>query len=762
MDTILTRQAVESLETELKRAFTLIKNSNSITSVKQIEEQTQGLGRCLGLLLLGIREVSTEIREEIGALHIEMMNVKFEVGSEKDLEGKEEDEKEKIERIIFDFDDVVLQIKYGNDEELKFALLGLSTIIQNKMIGEEWINEVEMVPILVKRLGSAKQNNRLTILLILRSLASENDENKEKMVDVGSLSILVKSLARNVEESREAVGLLLALSDILAVRRRIGRIKGCIIMLVALLNGDDPLASHDAGKLLNALSSNTQDVLHMAEAGYFKPLVQHLMEGSDMSKILMATAISRMVLTDQSRASLGEEGSIEPLVKMFSSGKLEAKVSALGALQNLSILTENVQRLVSSGIVATLLKLLFSVTSVLMTLREPASAILASIAQSESILVNHYVAQQMLSLLNLSQPTVQCHLLRALNSIVSHPSASRVRAKMKENGAIQLLLPFLTENNTEIRMGALNLLYNLTKDLPGELTEQLGETYLKIIVDIISTSTCESEKAAAFGLLSNLPVTDKKATDILKKAHILPIIISFLDSSTKTSTPMKKWLLESVAGILILFTVPSDKKLQQLSAEQGIIPWLVKLLSIGSPIAKSRAATSLAQLSQNSLSLIKSRTSKWSCVPPSASEYCVVHERYCMIKTSFCLVKAGAISPLVRILEGKERDADEAVLGALATLMQDEIWVKGSNAIAKASGIEALVRVVEVGTLKAQHKALLMLERIFRVEAHRVQYGELARVILIDLAQKGAPTLKSTIAKILVHLELLQMQSSYF
>ncbi|GAA0167481.1 hypothetical protein LIER_22407 [Lithospermum erythrorhizon] len=29
----------------------------------------------------------------------------------------------------------------------------------------------------------------------------------------------------------------------------------------------------------------------MAEAGYFKPLVHYLKEGSDMSKILMATAI---------------------------------------------------------------------------------------------------------------------------------------------------------------------------------------------------------------------------------------------------------------------------------------------------------------------------------------------------------------------------------------------------------------------------------------------------------------------------------------
>lgn len=99
------------------------------------------------------------------------------------------------------------------------------------------------------------------------------------MADVGFLSTLVKSLVREEEERREAVGLLLDLSEVSAVRRRIGRIQGCIVMLVALRNGDDPVASRDAAKLLNVLSCNAQNALHMAEAGYFKPIVKYLKEG---------------------------------------------------------------------------------------------------------------------------------------------------------------------------------------------------------------------------------------------------------------------------------------------------------------------------------------------------------------------------------------------------------------------------------------------------------------------------------------------------
>lgn len=478
----------------------------------------------------------------------------------------------------------------------------------------------------------------------------------------------------------------------------------------------------------------------------------------------MATAISRMELTDQIRATLGEQGCIEPLVKMFTSGKLEAKTSALGALRNLASSTENIRHLINAGIVPPLLQLLFSVTSVLISLREPASAILASLAKSEQILVHKDAAQQILSLLNLSSPTILLHLLQALNSIASHAKAKKVRTKLKENGAIQLLLPFLMDKNSGLRAIALNLLFNLSKDFTEELTDLLGENHLSILVDIIYTTASESEKAAAVAILSNLPVNEKKTTEILMKANLLPLLIYLLGSTTiSTATPTKTWLIESIAGVLIRFTVAWDKKLQKMSVSSGVIPCLVKLLSDGSAITKSRAATSLAQLSQNSFALSKAKSSRWWCAMQCSSEsFCELHNGHCIIKNTYCLVKAGALSPLLRILEGKERDADEAVLDALVTLMQDEIWENGSEAIEKAAGVQAIMRVLDVGGLKAQEKAIWILERMFRREGVREKYGAAAQVLLIDLAQKGDPSLKPMIAKILAHLQLLQIQSSYF
>ncbi|EAY77220.1 hypothetical protein OsI_05191 [Oryza sativa Indica Group] len=592
-----------------------------------------------------------------------------------------------------DVEDLLVRVKNGADAELAEVAREVAALAEQGRLGEDDDEDGVLVPALLARLSAAGgAEARVRVMVALQRLARcVGCESKERLASIEALSSIVRSLSRDVDETREAIALLLDLSDIPQVRQRIGRIKGSIVMLVTLRNAHEPGTHDDAEKLLHMLSSNPQNVLLMAEAGYFRPLIHYLKEGSDMNKILMATAISKMFLSEPMKSSLGEDGAVEPLVEMFKSGNLEAKHSALGALLNLSSSLQNAEILINSGITGPLLQLLFSVTSVLMTLREPASAILAAIAQSERILLHKDVAPQMLSLLNLSSPVIQLHLLRALNSISGHTNAKRARAKIRQNGGVQLLLPFLTEKNIDIKIAALNFISNLSKDASQELAEQIRDTHLNIFVKIISSPTSGNEKAAAIGILSNLP-----------------------------------------------------------------------LLSEGSIKAKSKAATSLAQLSQNSLALRKTKLPRWLCVAPSAETYCLVHNSQCTVKSTFCLVKAGVVSPLIQILEDDNREADGAVLEALATLMQDEIWENGSKVIEKASGVHALLRIAEAGNSTSQEKAIWMLERIFRLEAHRERYGEIAQALLIDLAQKGDPILKPMIGKILAHLELLQTQSSYF
>ncbi|GAB4827836.1 hypothetical protein Ancab_034721 [Ancistrocladus abbreviatus] len=755
------RNIIESLEAELRRVRDFVRSSpNSEASSESIKEVLHEVERFLGELL-NMVEVDLDLTGEKidgnGSVDQYCGSEELEVLS--DGGGREIEEEGGGSVKI---DDIVLQLKYGSEEELKFAVGELGVLIRENRVDGQWISDEGIVPILFNRLGSTNCVERVGIIETLRSIVLQNDESKEKMADVTSLTILVKSLARGAVESREAVGLLMDLSNLTAVRRRIGKIKGCILMLVTILNGDDVLASRKAGMLLNSLSQNTQNALHMAEAGYFNPLVQHLKEGSEMSKILMASALSKMVLIDQNRTLLGEIGVVEPLIMMFKTGKLEAKLSALNALRNLSTCRENVALMIASGILSPLLQLLFSVTSSLVSLREPAAALLERIAQSEPTLINKDVACQMLSLLSLSSPVIQCHLLQALSSTAADTRASKLRSEMKQNGVLQLLLPFLSDSDGRIRASALNLIYSVSEDYPEALTQLLGEDNIRTIVLVISSSSSYAEKAAAVSLLSNIIVGDKKVTDILKRENWLPVLLSIMSSNVPSSAPAICWLVESIAKMLIWFTDPSDKKLQLYAAELGVIPLLLKLLTYGSTVAKYRAATSLAQLSQNSVSLRRSRRSRCFCIPSSGYAFCEVHNGYCTVKGSFCLVKAGAIRPLILTLEGEDREADEAILGCLATLLQDSIWEKGSSCIAEASGVEAIVKILESGTVKAKERALWILDRIFRAGDYKIKYGESAQVVLISLAHKGDPTLKPMIARVLAQLELLQLQSSYF
>ncbi|PIN09407.1 hypothetical protein CDL12_18021 [Handroanthus impetiginosus] len=714
---------IDSLEADYKRAKKAIHDPNIQSSpAKHIENLIQNLGRSLGLVLFAGHEVPMSNKQKIEALCKEMMNVKFDVSSDDETEEKTED-----------IDDVMDQIKYGCEEEFKNGVLRLSTLINNGLISNEEIDDEDVAKVLSKRLSSCSRDERVIILQILRILLQRGIKQsvQENMKDLKFLSEVVKSLGGEVEEQREAVGLLLSLSDDVGVRRRMGRIQGCIVMLVGVSIGDDHRASFCATELLNVMSSNTQHALHMAEAGYFKPLIKYLEEGSERSKVLMATALSRMELTDQNKASVGEQGAIQPLVKMFSTGNLEAKLSAINALQNLSDVKQNIK---------------------LMTESEPASAILAKVAQFKSILVNQDVAHQMLSLLTLSSPVVQNHLLEALNNFASHP---KFRKKMKENGAIRLLSTFFRDRDDEIRTNALNLVCKLSQDMQEELTELLGHTNINILARIVFTSTSDSEKAAALGILSSLPINDTNVTYLLKDANLLPVIISIMRSIPPNSTMS---LSESIASILIRFTVPTDEELQHYSVENGIIPVLIKLLSSSSETAIHRAALCLSQLSQNSLHLSKSLKMKSFCFSPSAESLCEVHNGYCSVKSTFCLVKAGAVAPLVQILECNKRGAaDEAVLSCLSTLLEDEISESGCDYIVKKSGVDPFIKVLEFGSLRTKEKVLYILQRICRVEAYRGKYGECVQGVLIDLAHSDDSRLKPMAAKVLAQLELLQV-----
>jgi hypothetical protein len=102
---------------------------------------------------------------------------------------------------------------------------------------------------------------------------------QEKIAAAGGIKQVVRSLARDVGEGQQAVALLLELSEAPNVCEQIGKTQGCILLLVTMLNSENLHAVEDARKLLEHLSNNDQNVVQMAEANHFSPLIVRLSEG---------------------------------------------------------------------------------------------------------------------------------------------------------------------------------------------------------------------------------------------------------------------------------------------------------------------------------------------------------------------------------------------------------------------------------------------------------------------------------------------------
>ncbi|KAJ7535631.1 hypothetical protein O6H91_12G041200 [Diphasiastrum complanatum] len=682
----------------------------------------------------------------------------------------------KIRNTVSSIHAVGPKLRSDNTEEIQNALSELYDLNDQNSIHGYWIAEEGLIPVLVDLLNSGQRVIRAKTLSTLCGLAANNEDNRDKIAAAGGIPLIVRSLARDVGEGRQAVALLLALSKNPEICETIGKVQGCILLLVTMLNSENKNAIEDAKLLLNNVSYNDQNVVQMAEANHFKPLALRLSKGSDMTKILMASALSRMGLTDQSKEALAHEGVIGPLVKMISAGKLEAKCAALGALKSLSTLSDNREYMINAGVIPALLQLLFSVTSVVMSLKEHAAATLANLAIASSgekkleaqsnVLESEETIFQLLSLLNLTGPAIQSHLLRALNGIASRPGATEVRAKLREGGAFQLLLPFCDLNDSDVRINAVKLLFYLSQDGAGNLVlEHLSPPYVMTLTKLMSVSSHEEERAAVVGIFGNLPRADRRVTDLLTQANALPEIAELISSAgaQSSTSEVRNSLLENGTSALLHFTSPSDLSLQCVAAKNDVIETLVHLLSAGPPLAKARAAMALGQFSLNSVILSYPITKSRGCWCFNSPEVgCELHKGHCSVKGSFCLLQAKAIHPLVQTLQDKDVTAHEAALEALSTLLNDDTWQNGVKVIADAEGIRPIVRLLSVGTDKTKEKAVWMLEKFFRVERYKLEFESSAQMPLIELTQQGTSTTKSLAARILAHLHILHNQSSYF
>ncbi|GKV13137.1 hypothetical protein SLEP1_g24197 [Rubroshorea leprosula] len=166
------------------------------------------------------------------------------------------------------------------EEEVLHCLEQLMELCKQRDAHREWVVLENYIPILIQLLASRNRDLRNQVLAILHYLSKDSDDAKERVAKVdNAIDSIVRSLGRRVEERRLAVTLLLELSKCDLLRDCIGKVQGCILLLVTMSSGDDNQSARDAEELLEILSFSDLNIIQMARANYFKHLLQRLFEG---------------------------------------------------------------------------------------------------------------------------------------------------------------------------------------------------------------------------------------------------------------------------------------------------------------------------------------------------------------------------------------------------------------------------------------------------------------------------------------------------
>ncbi|XP_020570866.1 U-box domain-containing protein 44-like isoform X3 [Phalaenopsis equestris] len=291
----------------------------------------------------------------------------------------------------------------SNDEQEVLRCLGRLEELYKEDSHRDWIVFENYLPVLVGLLERKSLEIRCRALFVLYILAKDNEYTKqEQLAGVNKLiEFIVMSLGRRSEERKMAVALLLELSSIEMICSKIGRVRGCIFLLVTTTN-----------------------------------------DGNDDVKKIMVTTLAEIELPDQSKAGLFRDGALDVLLYLVKHSDPDIRAMAVKSLQSLSNLPENGVKMMREGALSPLIDLLchqhFNASNIL---SEQAASTIMNIVSSavdwedeESLifLKSDDEIFALFSLVNLTCPTIQQCLLQTFYSLCHIPSAEDIKDKLKQ------------------------------------------------------------------------------------------------------------------------------------------------------------------------------------------------------------------------------------------------------------------------------------------------------------------------------------------
>ncbi|MCO5582336.1 hypothetical protein L7F22_036230 [Adiantum nelumboides] len=150
-----------------------------------------------------------------------------------------------------------------------------------------WIEKDQLIARIVPLLRHQDKDLRKSCFVLLQILVAGNDNLKEQLVAAGGVQNIVCCLERE-SLSKLALEVLLQLvqkgafekpHSNAAVCNKLTQTKGAIFLLVTVLHGKDAEASYLAKEILEQLCDEDQNIIAMAKANWFSPLIRRLNYG---------------------------------------------------------------------------------------------------------------------------------------------------------------------------------------------------------------------------------------------------------------------------------------------------------------------------------------------------------------------------------------------------------------------------------------------------------------------------------------------------
>ncbi|KAK4586255.1 hypothetical protein RGQ29_023438 [Quercus rubra] len=593
----------------------------------------------------------------------------------------------------------------GIDSSVEEALSQMQDLMKESSINKDWISVGGLTDIIISILGSSRNRDvKRKILITLKDVVEGHARNKEKVLEAQGWDHIIPCLGRDSSISKAAVELLYELLQErsgwnVSVCRKLSQQCSAILFLVTLLKGPVRESAEIAERILmNLFEINEENISRAAKAGWYKPLIDRMIQGPESSKIPMVRTIVNTELVDLNLKLLGEEGVIPPLLDM-ASRSFESKELALSALVKLSGCHANKELIAAAG---TQLELEPIITNLLALQQKPNSA--------------H----------NVRRPA-----LNALLGICRFEAGLVKKAVLTANG-VSLVLPLLDDSDSEIREIAINLLFLFSQQEPEGVVEYLLKPRrLEALVGFLENDDKGDVQMAAAGLLANLPKSERSLTMKLIELDGIDAILNILKTGTKEAK-------ENALNALFRFSDPTNLESQRILVEQGVYPMLVNLLKVGSETAKALAAALIGNLSTSSpkLTAVTKSTSCW-CFQPSRHPLCPAHGGICSVTASFCLLEANALPDLVRLLHGGVHETAYEAIRTLSTLVMEGSPQRGATVLHDFDAIKPILETLTWGEDYLKEEALGLLVKVFVSKEMVEHYGSTARLLLVGMTGRN-------------------------